>query len=273
MSKIIHTTGITGFIGRSLLPALLKKYEKVINHNRLTNKHAYTIYSNEGSKDIDSHDLYGSKVLLHLATHYDPKPKNNHDKGAKEIVDANYLFPKNIAYLYDKVISISSYSQLLDKEYQNLYSNTKTQFNEWCKSKVRELVKVYLFDSFGSGDTRNKVVDSFIKSSIASKNIQIPETEIKLNLTEVSEIVEGIINAIDLPQGDYSIKSKNDISLENLAKKILEIEPTNTQIIKKGSSTNLLDKIENLPSNIYKRVLNSNLDEQLKKRFYEIKKT
>ena len=28
MSEIIHTTGITGFIGRNLLPALLEKYEK-----------------------------------------------------------------------------------------------------------------------------------------------------------------------------------------------------------------------------------------------------
>ena len=171
------------------------------------------------------------------------------------------------------MISISSYSQLLDKEYQNFYSEAKTWFNEWCEPRVDDLVKVYLFDSFGSGDTRNKVVDAFIKSSIASKNIQIPETEININLTEVSEIVEGIISAIDLPGGDYSIKSENDISIETLAKKIIEIEPTKTQIIKRGSSTNLLNKINTLPENIYKKAMNSKLNDQLKKRFYEIKAT
>jgi hypothetical protein len=74
-----------------------------------------------------------------------------------------------------------------------------------------------------------------------------------------------------LPGGDYSIKSKNDISLENLAKKIVEIEPTKTKIIKSGSATNLLDKINALPENIYRKTLNADLDDQLKKRFYEIK--
>ena len=74
-----------------------------------------------------------------------------------------------------------------------------------------------------------------------------------------------------MPGGDYSIKSKNDISLENLAKKIVEIEPTKTKIIKSGSATNLLDKIKSLPENIYKKTMNSDLNDQLKRRFYEIK--
>ena len=276
MSEIIHTTGITGFIGRNLLPALLEKYEIVVNHKRLSSTKKYTLYTSNGKEDMDEDiylsDLPGmnkSSTLLHLATHYNPKPKNG-DEEAK-IKEANYLFPKSIASAFKKVISISSYSQLLDKEYQNFYSETKTWFNEWCENRVDDLVKVYLFDSFGSGDTRNKVVDAFIKSSISSENIQIPETEININLTEVSEIVEGIINAIDLPGGDYSIKSENDISIESLAKKIIEIEPTKTQIIKSGSSTNLLDKINILPENIYKKAMNSNLNDQLKRRFYEIK--
>ena len=276
MSEIIHTTGITGFIGRNLLPALLEKYETVVNHKRLSSKSRYTLYTSNGKEDMDE-DIYLSDLpgmnkpstLLHLATLYNPKPKNEEEKA--KINEANYLFPKSIASGFKKVISISSYSQLLDKEYQNFYSETKTWFNEWCEPRVDDLVKIYLFDSFGSGDTRNKVVDAFIKSSIASENIQIPETEININLTEVSEIVEGIINAIDLPGGDYSIKSENDISIESLAKKIIEIEPTKTQIIKSGSSTNLLDKINTLPENIYKKVMNSNLNDQLKRRFNEIK--
>ena len=269
MSKIIHTTGITGFIGRNLLPALLEKYEVVINHKRFSSKNRYTLYTSKTKKDIDSFDSYKSSTLLHLATHYNPNPKNEDEKA--EINEANYLFPKNIASGFEKVISISSYIQLLENEYQNFYSETKTWFNEWCEPRVDDLVKIYLFDSFGSGDTRNKVVDAFIKSSIVSENIQIPETEIIINLTEVSEIVQGILDSIDLPGGDYSIKSKNDISLENLAKKIVGIEPTKTKIIKNGSAMNLLDKINSLPENIYGKTMNSDLTDQLKKRFYEIK--
>ena len=75
-----------------------------------------------------------------------------------------------------KVMSQSSYVQLLDDEYKNFYSETKTWFNEWCETRVHDLVKIYLFDSFGKGDTRNKVVDAFIKSSILSENIKIPDT-------------------------------------------------------------------------------------------------
>ena len=68
-----------------------------------------------------------------------------------------------------------------------------------------------------------------------------------------------------------SIKSKNDISLEDLAKKIVKIEPTKTKIIKNGSATNLLDKMDSSPENIYKETMNSDLTDQLKRRFYEIK--
>ena len=127
-------------------------------------KTRYTLYSSDGKEEINFCDP--SPVLLHLATNYNPNPRSIEEE--KEIREANYLFPKNIAANFSKVISICSYQQLLDAKYQNLYSETKTEFNKWCQSKVDQFIKIYLFDSFGYGDTRNKVVDVFIKNSIES---------------------------------------------------------------------------------------------------------
>ena len=141
MSEIIHTTGITGFIGRNLLPLLLKKYRKVINHNRKPKKTTYTLYTSDGIEEINFCDP--SSILLHLATNYNPNPKSIEEE--KEIREANYFFPKNIAANFSKVISICSYQQLLGEKYQNLYSETKTEFNEWCQSKVDQFIKIYLF--------------------------------------------------------------------------------------------------------------------------------
>ncbi len=269
MSEIIHTTGITGFIGRNLLPLLLKKYRKVINHNRKSKKTRYTLYTSDGIEEINFCD--SSPILLHLATNYNPNPKSIEEE--KEIREANYFFPKNIAANFSKVISICSYQQLLGEKYQNLYSETKTEFNEWCQSKVDQFIKIYLFDSFGYGDTRNKVVDVFIKNSIKSKDLFIPETNVEINLTEVSEITNGIMKSIDLPSGSYSLKSENNIALVDLARKLIEFTNSNSKIIEKGKIINLISKINNEPENIYESINNLSFDDQLRNRIDEIKKT
>jgi len=267
LSEVIHTTGITGFIGRNLLPLLIKKYKKVINHNRRSNKTRYTLYTSDGKEEVDSCD--SSPILLHLATNYNPNPKSVREE--EEIRDANYLFPKNIAADFSKVISICSYQQLLDEEYQNLYSKTKTEFNEWCESKVDQFIKVYLFDSFGHGDIRNKVVDVFIRNSIASDDLFIPKNEIEINLTEVSEIANGIMKSINLSSGSYSLKSQNNISLFELAKKIIKFTNSDSKVVRNRKIINLISKIKKEPKNIYEIINNLSFDDQLKNRIDEIK--
>ena len=63
-SEVIYCTGLSGFIGKNLLPILLRKYSQVINFRR---NNTFEIYKTDGSiqrfEIINSKKLMGEKYL------------------------------------------------------------------------------------------------------------------------------------------------------------------------------------------------------------------
>jgi nucleoside-diphosphate-sugar epimerase len=274
LPEIIHTTGITGFLGKTILPYLLKNFNAVINHGRQDGNKPLTLFTKTEQiiheTKVEKNDIkkYESNLLLHMATNYNPFPKNSFEE--KAVVEANISFPKKIASTYEKVISLSSYQQLLSEKYQNIYSRTKNEFNEWCFNHIDQYSQVYLFDSFGSKDSRGKVVDVFLNNSLSGKDLKIPENEVVINLSHSSEVVESILGSLKLKFGNYCIKSKNNISLEKLAKLAINLTNSDSRIIKSGNIENHIEKIKNLPKNIYQKNNSLSLEDQLKNRLNEI---
>ena len=274
MPEIIHTTGITGFLGKTILPYLLKNFNAVINHGRQDGNKPLTLFTMTEQiiheTKVEKNDIkkYESNLLLHMATNYNPFPKNSFEE--KAVIEANISFPKKIASTYKKVISLSSYQQLLSEKYQNIYSRTKNEFNEWCFNHIDQYSQVYLFDSFGSKDSRGKVVDVFLNNSLSGKDLKIPENEVVINLSHSSEVVESILGSLKLKFGNYCIKSKNNISLEKLAKLAINLTNSDSRIIKSGNIENHIEKIKNLPKNIYQKNNSLSLEDQLKNRLNEI---
>ena len=115
--------------------------------------------------------------------HYDPTPKNKLDE--KKIIDANVNFPIKILKNTEnqiKVLNTSSYIQLLDEKYQIHYSRTKNIFlNHLINSQI-DYLNLYMFDTFGSNDDRNKVVDRFIIDILRDKDLNIPNNPVFINL-------------------------------------------------------------------------------------------
>ena len=70
--------------------------------------------------------------------------------------------------------------------------------------------------------------------------------------------------------GNYCIKSKNNISLEKLAKLAINLTNSDSRIIKSGNIENHIEKIKNLPKNIYQKNNSLSLEDQLKNRLNEI---
>ena len=277
MPEIIHTTGITGFLGKTILPYLLKNFNAVINHGRQDGNKPITLFTTTEQiiheTKVEKNDIkkYESNLLLHMATNYNPFPKNSSE--VKAVIEANVTFPIKVASSFKKVISLSSYQQLLSEKDQNIYSRTKNEFNEWCFNHIDQYSQVYLFDSFGSKDTRGKIVDVFLHNSLSGKDLKIPENEVVINLSHSSEIVESILGSLKLKFGNYCIKSENNISLEKLAKLAINLTNSDSRIIKSGNIENYIEKIKSLPKNIYQKNNSLSLKDQLKRRFYEIKAT
>ncbi|OUW09680.1 MAG: hypothetical protein CBD19_01125 [Gammaproteobacteria bacterium TMED159] len=274
MPEIIHTTGITGFLGKTILPYLLKNFNAVINHGRQDGNKPITLFTTTEEiiheTKVEKNDIkkYESNLLLHMATNYNPFPKNSSE--VKAVIEANVTFPIKVASSFKKVISLSSYQQLLSEKDQNIYSRTKNEFNEWCFNHIDQYSQVYLFDSFGSKDSRGKVVDVFLNNSLSGKDLKIPENEVVINLSHSSEVVESILGSLKLKFGNYCIKSKNNISLEKLAKLSINLTNSDSRIIKSGNIENHIEKIKNLPKNIYQKNNSLSLEDQLKNRLNEI---
>jgi nucleoside-diphosphate-sugar epimerase len=274
LHKIIYVTGITGFIGSNLLHHLLQKYSKVVNFTR--NK-TLKIYEKNRTEEVDiSNDFFlqnPSNTLINLATLYNPNPSSVDE--LENIIKANILFPASVFSALDslenlKIVNALSYHQLLDFKAQNVYSLSKELFKKFLDHQHSEIVSIYIFDTFGSGDTRNKVVDIFIKNIIAGNPISIPSNEIRINLSDVQPLCRSLIKSIDLPQGSYSVKSPDTISLENLVKMIMEISNKKVDILTVTSGSNYFDEIEIFPENIFLEDHSYNLRDSIKNRIKEL---
>ncbi len=252
------------------------QYDYVLNFGRKNNISIYKkglepIYKKFNITELE---LYKSDTIFHLATLYNPKPKDLSEK--MQIKDANYLFPTELFTQLKKlelkrIITTSSYLQLIPSENQNFYSKTKTDFVNWAKDKFK-LTEVFLFDSFGPRDKRDKVLDIFIKKSLKNETIQIPNRRVEINITHVDEISYCLYKSLSLKSGRYMILSKNHFSLKELAQKIIESGKSKSTIEGGFEAENFFDMIKEFPENIYENTMPNDLDGLINDKRYEIKR-
>ena len=277
MLKIIYTTGLTGFIGQYFLKKLINEYDLVINFGRAKNITIYKSFSEPVNQDFSLEFLekYSADTLFHIAAYYNPNPANISEE--KLLEESNFHFPRSLCRVLKKnglkrIISTSSYLQLLDSKYKNLYSETKSKFIDWANSEY-DVTEIFLFDTFGNNDQRGKVLDVFIKNAISNHDIYIPSTRVDINLTHVDEIVDSFIYSLNLKPDRYMIKSNNQLTIKELAESIVSIEKTSTKIRPALEGKNLIQNINSFPENIYANTLKKDFNEQIKKRYDEIKQT
>jgi len=275
LPNIIYTTGITGFIGQHLLKKLINEYDITVNFGRNKKISIYQSSLNPIYKNFNLNELetYQSDSIFHLATYYNPNPKYLSEEDQLE--ESNFNFPFTLCndlkkLALKKIISISSYMQLLDSRHQNLYSETKNKLISWARSEF-EVTEIFLFDTFGPNDQRNKVLDVFIRNVISNQDINIPSTKIDINLTHVEEIVNTLIKCPELSAGQYMIMSNNQTTIEELAKSIIALNKTSAKIKTNLDAKNFFENINSFPSNIYQKTLELDFQEQLMERNNEIR--
>ena len=275
MHNTIYTTGLTGFIGRNLQPLLLANYDTIINFGR--DNQAVLIDKAGIHAQLDIQDViskYRGEHLIHLATLYLPNPKSIKELSA--LTQSNIFFILDVVekFFADReieIINISSYMQLLNPSDQNSYSLSKEMAGNFLKRNYRSK-NVYLFDSFGKGDERNKVTDVFIRSILSNKMIAIPSNDISINLSHVSDICHAIIKSLKLPTGDYCAMSNNTLTLEDLIGRIEKITGLSANIQRSAEAENTLERLKLIPENIFTENITTSLDKRLESQINEIKK-
>lgn len=266
---------MTSFIGKNLQPILLDNYDTIINFGR--DDRAFLIDKTGVHTQLDAQDIinkYRGEHLIHLATLYLPNAKSIEELYA--LTQSNIFFVLDVMEKFFKdmkveIINISSYMQLLDPWDQNSYSLSKEMASNFL-NRNHICKNVYLFDSFGKGDNRNKVTDVFIKSILLNKKITIPSNDISINLSHVSDICHAIIKSLKLPIGNYCVMSNNTLTLDDLVGRIESITGISANIQRSSEAKNNFEKLKLIPENIFTENNTTSLNKRLEDLINEIKK-
>lgn len=276
-SKIVGITGASGFIGGAFLPTLVRNYETVISYGRDGSCRIFSgsIY-NYYDFQLSQHDpFFRPNILYNFATRYDPGPSSIADVGL--ILNANISFPLSIISKVDheelKIINFCSYMQLVSGHEKTVYSLSKSILALTLKHAQGSLSNIYLFDTFGTGDTRGKVVDVFIKSIMARQAITIPKNPVFVNISHVDDICYSIYPAERVPIGESCVLSQSTISLEGLALEIMNVIGHRVNIRSGNDVSCAYSSVEGFPPNIYRQLTGDSFSNKLAQRVSEINET
>ena len=211
-----------------------------------------------------------NNFLFHLATNYNPKPKNLYD--IKKLIQDNIIFGLNFLDSFDhkffkKILITQSYMEHYNDN-NNLYATTKKIFgDEIYKIYEKKLIKVYLYDTFGLNDNRNKIINIWLKKLLRNESINVYSRKTKINLSTDKFITSVISNIEKIKPGSYEIRSKVELTLEDLAVLLIKMTNSKSKII---FNDNKITPIKKNYENLSKYFKKSYEIKDFKKEIYEM---
>ena len=234
MKKIL-ITGSNGFVGKNILIELLPKYKiyvtvrkEFFRQRKRTDKNLlFIIFKNHNDLNIKLKKIKVDYVI-HCATNYLKVHKSNdiHDLINTNITFGNIILENLNKMNVKKFINFSTVWQDFDGKENlpfNLYSATKRAFENIMRYYENKLTKIsfynlYIGDTYGSYDNRNKIIN-VIKTNINNnKLINIISKNLFLNLLNVLDITIAIKVLLkkNIKSGNYNLTNKNFIKISKV---------------------------------------------------------
>ena len=100
------------------------------------------------------------------------------------------------------------------------YTKTKNEFSELIRKEVNKeciISEIFLDNTFGPGDDRNKVINNIIKNVKSNQASPVTNKEAFLNLTYIEDVCKCLINELNSPKSEITrITSSKDYKLESI---------------------------------------------------------
>ena len=234
MKKIL-ITGSNGFVGRNILNELLSKHKiyvtvrkKFFSKRKKMDKNlSFIVFKNYSDLNIKLKKIKVDYVI-HCATNYLKAHKSD---DIYDLINTNITFGNIILENLNKMnvkkfINFSTVWQDFDGKENipfNLYSATKRAFENIIRYYENKLTKInfynlYIGDTYGSYDNRNKIIN-VIKTNINNnKLINIISKNLFLNLLNVLDITVAIKVLLkkNIKSGNYNLTNKNFIKISKV---------------------------------------------------------
>ena len=236
--SLILITGITGFIGNSLInkKKFLNNYSIIgtstNNYFKIYKEKLVKIDINEFTDTLDRHE---DIKIIHLATFYSLLKEDKN-----KINDANLSYGKRLLKTIDKkkikkIINFNSMFAFSDNPEitSSIYVSTKKEFsifiNNFSSQNNILYDEIYLDNTFGLLDKRDKVVPIIISSILNNNKNPIQHPEKFINLIDVTYLIDFIFELVQRDtKSVYALYSKNEYNLASIYK-YMEAKIKNTE--------------------------------------------
>ncbi len=211
-NNAVIVSGSSGFIGKNFLKTYSNK--NFYQVSRIDNQIFFKDFKNK----LDTNFLKTDKelVLLHLATHFSKDPNDN-----DLIFEANINFGKNLlnklkSFNLKKIVYTNTmFNFYKEQNIRDLYyTNTKQTFSQYLKKFcMKENIlyeEIFLDNTFGVNDTRNKIIPLIVASIVNGKENPILNPDALINLVSVKDVVSRLNQAISDNRNQSSIFVQED---------------------------------------------------------------
>lgn len=249
----IWMTGHSGFLGKSLVKKLKKENNIFkISRNDLIEKNKFLNNRiNFNNIDDEFKKKFKNNHLYHLATYYNKNVYQNDE--AYKVIESNLIFGLRLINsfginFFEKILLTQSYMELKNETNLNLYSLTKKIFaNEVNKQKSNNLIKIYLYDTFGLSDKRGKLINIWLGKMMRNESIEIFDEKKYINLSSDAFFSKIISNCKHLKSGNYELKTKVELTLLELFDLLREITKSKSEkIVKEDYKIEMHTKYDNI---------------------------
>jgi nucleoside-diphosphate-sugar epimerase len=216
----IFLTGGAGFIGSNFFDCFKKKFNiKKINTKKIIRKVNY-------KKNLELlFQKHKPSVVIHFAAYYS---KTNYKKENKLSKKVNFEFSKTLFYLSKKYhvkyfINTSTVAefyrgQFYKKYHYTLYKRKFTKFLNKHKKNYPKILQIYLNNTYGLNDKRDKLIPKLI-NQLQKKKITIYKTNYILDFVSVNILNKYIASKIlcqNYNDEEILIKSSKLLTLKKI---------------------------------------------------------
>jgi nucleoside-diphosphate-sugar epimerase len=212
-------TGGTGFLGFNLALKILNMGNDVtiVSRQSENSKDRITKLSSLGARVVNSkQNAYLSELIhtdvrfdhvIHLAAHYS---REHEPSEIRPMLDAAVVLGSEmmeISTLHNsKFYYAGSYLEYMTKDSikPSLYVSSKIAYEQivecYRKFEKIDITKIIFFDTYGKDDSRDKVLNSILSSKRDGTKLMLKAPNQLINLTYISDVVDGILRIIENPQ-------------------------------------------------------------------------